>query len=298
MRGEGAILYDGAGDRVMAGVHPLEDLAPRDVVAAAISRRMAEAPGGIDDHVYLDATAMGEGFYARFPSITEACREIGLDPARDRIPVAPAAHFTMGGILTSLHARTSLPGLLAVGEVACTGVHGANRLASNSLLEAAVFADRAARALGDGGGPGDGLGTPWPVHDSGDEGRHAGFEAPSHGVAPVASGVAHTTTGAYTATTAAHATMVDRGELQALMWAHAGLERSGEGLAAASARLDAWHAPEPVDRRTAEDRNLLDLARLTVAAALARTGSVGAHFRTDDPTTAASAPAPALEEAA
>ena len=97
VRGEGAILFDAAGERVMTGVHPLEDLAPRDVVAAAISRRMAEAPGGVDDHVYLDATAMGERFYTRFPSITAACRKIGIDPARDRIPVAPAAHFACGG---------------------------------------------------------------------------------------------------------------------------------------------------------------------------------------------------------
>ena len=89
VRGEGAILYDAAGERVMAGVHPLEDLAPRDVVAAAISRRMAEAPAGVDDHVFLDATSIGERFYERFPSITAACREIGIDPARDRIPVAP-----------------------------------------------------------------------------------------------------------------------------------------------------------------------------------------------------------------
>ena len=98
VRGEGAILYDAAGERVMAGVHPQEDLAPRDVVAAAISRRMAEAPAGVDDHVYLDATHMGERFYERFPAITAACRAIGIDPARDRIPVAPAAHYVCGGV--------------------------------------------------------------------------------------------------------------------------------------------------------------------------------------------------------
>ena len=98
VRGEGAVLYDGAGRRVMVGVHPQEDLAPRDVVAAAISRRMAEAPGGIDDHVFLDATHLGQRFYERFPSITAACREIGIDPARERIPVAPAAHYACGGV--------------------------------------------------------------------------------------------------------------------------------------------------------------------------------------------------------
>ncbi len=123
VRGEGAILYDAAGERVMAGVHPLEDLAPRDVVAAAISQRMAAAPGGVDDHVYLDATHMGERFHERFPSITEACREIGLDPAVDRIPVAPAAHYACGGIRAGLDGRTALRGLYAVGEVSATGVH-------------------------------------------------------------------------------------------------------------------------------------------------------------------------------
>ena len=106
VRGEGAILYDGAGERVMQGVHPQEDLAPRDVVAAAISRRMAEAPGGVDDHVFLDATHMGERFYERFPTITEACRKVGLDPARDRIPVAPAAHYACGGVPATLDGKT------------------------------------------------------------------------------------------------------------------------------------------------------------------------------------------------
>ncbi len=147
VRGEGAILYDAAGERVMAGVHPLEDLAPRDVVAAAISRRMAEAPAGVDDHVFLDATNLGERFYTRFPSITEACREIGIDPARDRIPVAPAAHFACGGVPARLDGSTALAGLYAVGEVACTGVHGANRLASNSLTEGVVSGTRLGRDL-------------------------------------------------------------------------------------------------------------------------------------------------------
>jgi aspartate oxidase len=128
VRGEGAVLYDAAGDRVMAGVHPQEDLAPRDVVAAAISARMSQAPAGVGDHVYLDATHLGEHFYERFPTITAACRDNGIDPARDRIPVAPAAHYSCGGVRGDLDGRTSLPGLFVVGEVACTGLHGANRL--------------------------------------------------------------------------------------------------------------------------------------------------------------------------
>ncbi len=114
----------------MQGVHPQEDLAPRDVVSAAISARMAEAPGGVDDHVYLDATHMGERFAERFPTILAACQEIGLDPAVDRIPVAPAAHYSCGGITAALDGTTGLAGLFAVGEVTSTGVHGANRLAS------------------------------------------------------------------------------------------------------------------------------------------------------------------------
>ena len=138
------MLYDAAGRRVMVGVHPLEDLAPRDVVAAAISRRMAEAPGGVDDHVFLDATGTwAQRFYERFPSITAACREIGIDPARDRIPVAPAAHFACGGVPARLDGTTrDAAGLYAVGEVPCTGVHGANRLASNSLTEGVVAGHR------------------------------------------------------------------------------------------------------------------------------------------------------------
>ncbi len=131
----------------MKGVHPEEDLAPRDVVAAAITRRMAEAPAGVDDHVFLDATHMGERFYERFPSITAACREIGIDPARDRIPVAPASHYACGGIRADLDGVTAVRGLYAVGEVACTGVHGANRLASNSLTESVVAGTRVGRDL-------------------------------------------------------------------------------------------------------------------------------------------------------
>ena len=147
VRGEGAILYDAAGVRVMAGVHPQEDLAPRDVVAAAINRRMAEAPAGVDDHVFLDATHLGERFYERFPSITAACRAAGIDPAVDRIPVAPAAHFACGGVRADLSGRTAMRGLYAVGEAACTGVHGANRLASNSLTEGIVAGTRVGRDL-------------------------------------------------------------------------------------------------------------------------------------------------------
>ncbi|MFM7262560.1 MAG: L-aspartate oxidase, partial [Acidimicrobiales bacterium] len=147
VRGEGAFLVDAAGRRVMRGMHPQEDLAPRDVVAAAISRRMSEAPAGIDDHVYLDARGI-KRFTERFPTITTSCRDAGLDPQRELIPVAPAAHYVCGGVRADLDGVTALQGLYVVGEAACTGVHGANRLASNSLTEGVVAGTRVGRALG------------------------------------------------------------------------------------------------------------------------------------------------------
>ena len=145
LRGEGAVLLDGAGTAVMAGVHPLADLAPRDVVAKQMSRVMA-AEG--TDHLYLDARPLGRALLEeRFPTIVARCRAAGVDPVTAPIPVAPAAHYASGGVLTDLAGRTTVPGLFACGEVACTGVHGANRLASNSLLEGLVFAARIADAL-------------------------------------------------------------------------------------------------------------------------------------------------------
>ena len=145
MRGEGAVLVDADGRRVMAGVHPLGDLAPRDVVAKAMSRTMSAA--GVD-HLYLDARGLRESkLTTHFPTIVARCRAAGIDPVSDLIPVSPAAHYASGGVRTDLHGRTSIAGLYACGEVACTGVHGANRLASNSLLEGLVFAERICEAL-------------------------------------------------------------------------------------------------------------------------------------------------------
>ena len=265
VRGEGAILYDAAGERVMAGVHPLEDLAPRDVVAAAISRRMAEAAGGVDDHVYLDATHLGERFHERFPSITEACREIGLDPAVDRIPVAPAAHYACGGIRAGLDGRTSLRGLFAVGEVSATGVHGANRLASNSLTESVVAGTRVGRDLA------------WELPD----------RVPID--VDVDDPIDHT--------------LLDPArlrEVRAVMSRHVGVVRDELSLASAAGALgsiarsmrsakrtgesgdDVVAPPEP-SRRSWEGTNILTVAAAVVAAARARTESRGCHRRSDFP---------------
>ncbi len=146
LRGEGAVLRDENGEAFMQAEHPLGDLAPRDVVARAITRRLVARNLG---HLFLDATAISD-FAQRFPTVARAARAAGLDPERDLLPVAPAAHYLSGGICTDLDGATTLPGLWACGEVACSGVHGANRLASNSLLDGLVFAPRAVEAILDG----------------------------------------------------------------------------------------------------------------------------------------------------
>ncbi|MFE5673089.1 L-aspartate oxidase [Agromyces sp. NPDC056523] len=277
VRGEGAVLRDADGRRFLFDVDSRGELAPRDVVARAVWRRMAEQEGA---PVVLDATHLGaERLASRFPGIDAACRAAGFDWSRAPVPVVPAAHYAMGGVVTDLAGRASLPGLWAVGEVARTGVHGGNRLASNSLLEGAVFAERAARdvAAAPSAPVAATAHAPSPVRNEGDRVRHAGGADRTAGVSGRISSGTHRGEGG----------LVDRDELRQLMWDHVGLERDADGLAAASARLSGWHAPEPVDRRTAEDRNLLGLARLTVAAALARTESVGAHTRRDATSVAA-----------
>lgn len=148
VRGEGAILRDADGLRFMPAIHPLAELAPRDVVAKAVTVRMRETGA---DHVWLDGRGLGEDVWrGRFPTIMARCRDLEIDPVTDLIPVAPAQHYGSGGIRTDVDGRSSIPGLFACGEAACTGVHGANRLASNSLLEGLVFAERIAGSLARG----------------------------------------------------------------------------------------------------------------------------------------------------
>jgi len=250
MRGEGAVLVDAAGERVMPGVHPLADLAPRDVVAKQMSRVMAAQ--GVE-HLFLDARHLGaETILRRFPTITAQCRAAGVDPVTQPIPVAPAAHYASGGVRTDTWGRTTVPGLYACGEVACTGVHGANRLASNSLLEGLVFAARIADDLA-GGLPSPGE----PVL--------AVVERGSAGLADPA----------------------ERGELARVMTDGAGVLRSASSLRATTKALAALGDVRVTGSTVAagpdawEMTNLRTVATALVAAAAVRTETRGSHWRED-----------------
>ena len=244
IRGEGARLIDRQGDSVTAGVHPMGDLAPRDVVAAAIDARL-KATG--DACVFLDARHIGD-FANRFPTVTAACRAAGIDPVRQPIPVVPGAHYSCGGIVTDVYGQTELPGLFAAGEVARTGLHGANRLASNSLLEGLVVGGRAGTAAA----------------------AHAAVVGRVQASAPEP--LVHTAP--------------ERGELQRAMNRDASVVRDAAGLARLSTTLSQAPVRTVAGRRDFEDVALAVAARAVTAAALARNESRGCHHRDEHRQTA------------
>ncbi len=244
VRGEGAVLVDFEGNRFMQGQHELADLAPRDVVAKAITRRMHEAGHA---HMWLDATHLGLEFWERrFPTILATCRQHGVDPVTQLIPVAPACHYASGGVATDLWGRSDLPGLYATGEVACSGVHGANRLASNSLLEGLVFSRRIAEVL-----PAELRPYAEPVPD----GRVPGV---------VAADI--------------------RPDLQAVMTEQVGVLRAAGGLDTAVHELAAL-AGKPGEMGTSawEATNLLTISTALAEAARLRRETRGSHWREDFP---------------
>jgi L-aspartate oxidase len=243
VRGEGAVLVNADGLRFMPQKHRLAELAPRDIVAREIFRQKASTGG-----VFLDARKLGRAFTRRFPGIHALLRARGIDPVKELIPVTPAAHYMMGGVVVDLAGRTSLDRLWACGEVSRTGVHGANRLASNSLLEGLVFAERVAADLT--------AATRLPRVP-----RHVNWSVPA---------------------------LVDRGaaqvaaeEIRNTMWNHAGIDRSADGLRVALEQLEdiVLRLPEGAT----EEANMSDTAHLIVSAALLRKESRGGHFRRDFP---------------
>lgn len=247
VRGEGAILRNAAGEAFMSRYDPRAELAPRDIVARAIVAEMRRTGAS---HVFLDCTAIpGVDLAARFPGIYARCRAEGIDIRSELIPVAPAAHYLMGGVRTDIHGRTTVEGLYACGECACTGVHGANRLASNSLMETVVFGKRVVEHI---------------VSATG-------------GTCPASASALPLALGAGAA---------PRHMVQAAMWEGAGIERDADGLRAAMALLAREAVSGELGTREAiEDANLSTVAGAVLEAAFAREESRGAHYRSDFPDT-------------
>lgn len=274
LRGHGALLRDAAGERFV------DELLPRDVVSRAILSEMVRHDA---EHVWLDATGL-DHFDQRFPTIWADLAAAGLDPRTDWLPVAPAAHHQCGGIVTDLRGATSMPGLWAAGETTCSGVHGANRLASNSLLEGMVFGPRAVEAIADGIDEAEPTGAMRAVVTALDAGSAAAADVLHIGGAILRLDPLRATT-ARPALAPAVAELRDR--LQQAMSLHAGVLRSETGLDVAAAvvadTLEAVAAIPGVE--AAEVRNLAEIARVLVAAATARTESRGTHARTDHPAT-------------
>ena len=250
LRGEGALLLNPARERFMSRYHAMAELAPRDVVARAIVQEIA-ASTAMPGVAYLDLRHLDAAHLrARFPRIYATCKQYGIDITADLVPVRPAAHYLMGGIKTDLDGRSTLTGLYAAGEAACTGVHGANRLASNSLLEGLVFGARAASAMRNEGGSGSGPSCPPQVLQR------------NSNVAPE---IAE--------------------QLRAAMWKHAGVVRNRSGLLQLRQQINDWEdaLALPSRREEIETRNLLAVGDLIVRSALAREESRGAHYRIDCP---------------
>ncbi len=276
LRGEGARLVNTAGDAFMERYEAAGDLASRDRVSRAIAREEMRTGGP----VFLSLQQLDPAYvHSRFPLIAEACRKAGLDLARDPIPVGPAAHYVMGGVVTDLDGRTTLPGLYAAGEVACTGVHGANRLASNSLLEGLVFGARAANGMKEDGNPGF-QGSTVPRFERSAEPLNPGALEPANPgtLEPRNPGTAEPRN-------------VGISEIQDLMWRKVGLFREGAALQEAIDALDGpWRAADAylrgggaLDGNQWRALNLLSVARLIARAALRRQESRGAHYRDDYP---------------